>query len=89
MIYDSDFHSVLSDEGKVTNYFKRPIVIEDHVWLTNNINVLKGSHIGSGSIVGSYITVRKAIPKNCLIGTENSELKVIRENVIWSRTPIV
>ena len=89
MIYDSDFHSVLNNEGEATNYFKRPVVIEDHVWLTNNIKVLKGSQIGSGSIVGSYLTVRKGIPSNSLIETVNSELKVIRENVTWSRTPIV
>ncbi len=43
-----------------------PVVIEDYVWLGENVTVLKGVTIGERSIVGAGSTVTKDIPPLCV-----------------------
>lgn len=42
---------------------KGPIVIEDNVWLGNNVCVLSGVKIGKGSIIGANAVVTHDIPE--------------------------
>lgn len=86
IIYDSDFHQILDDLG---NYINPPqeVVIGDHVWLTANINVNKGVHIGEGSIVANQTVITKDIPPYSLVAG-CSVGKVIKENIEWSRKPV-
>ncbi|MBJ6958659.1 acyltransferase, partial [Vibrio cholerae] len=51
----SDGHDILRD-GKRINPAKS-IYIGSHVWLADNVTILKGVSIGSGSIVGINSTV--------------------------------
>ncbi len=83
LIYDSDFHSILSRTGKVTNY-NREVNIEDNVWITTNVTVLKGVTIGSGSVISSNSTVTTAIPNEAIAGGE-STARVKHIGVKWSR----
>lgn len=69
VIYDSDHHQITDEEGKVKN-FPMPVVIGDHVWLATNVVVLKGSVIGSYSIVGANSIVKKAIKEQSLVVAE-------------------
>ncbi|MGN8921621.1 acyltransferase [Lachnospiraceae bacterium HCP28S3_F9] len=83
VIYDSDYHQILDEEGKVTN-LPDPVVIEDHVWIATNVLVLKGVTIGEGSIVGANTTVNKNTGKHVKLGTEYKMLK--KENYgNWNR----
>lgn len=81
-IYDSDFHEVLDDNNVPVN-FNQEVVIEDHVWLTNNITVLKGVRIGSGALVSAMSLVRKDVPAHALVA--GIPAKVLKDNVKWSR----
>lgn len=83
IVYDSDFHQVLDDKDQVTNYPKE-VKIEDHVWLTSNITVLKGVTIGKNSLVTAQTLVRKDVPEGSLLGGGASG-KVISNNANWSR----
>lgn len=83
-IYDSDFHQMLDCNNKVYN-IPQKVEIGGHVWLTNNLKILKGSKIGHGSIVSSYSQVRGEFPPNSLIGQDGSRCKVIKNPVTWSR----
>lgn len=65
IIYDSDHHTIRNIQGEVTNP-DAPILVEDHVWLATNTTVLKGSTIGSGSIVAANSAVRGAVPSGSL-----------------------
>lgn len=83
IIYDSDFHSLLNENGIAANKPK-PIVIEDHVWLTTDVVVLKGVTIGAGSLVTAQTVVNKDMPPHSIIAGKSNG-SVIRDTVSWSR----
>lgn len=58
-----------------------PIVIEDHVWIGQGAQVLKGVHIGKGAIVAAGAVVTKDVPAHAVVG--GVPAKVIKENVKW------
>ena len=65
---DTDFHNVQpelrhSSPGPKT---RRPIIVERNVWIGDRGVVLKGSHIGADSVVGSNAVVRGSIPARSL-----------------------
>lgn len=45
----------------------KPVVIEDNVWLSFNVIVMKGVTIGKGSIIGSGSIITKDIPPFSLV----------------------
>lgn len=80
IIYDSDHHTIRDAQGEVTNP-DVPVSIGDHVWLATNTTVLKGSTIGSGSIVAANSVVRGAVPSGSLY----QPLKTKANYGTWSR----
>lgn len=86
MIYDSDFHQILDNNLNPINS-PEEVVIEDHVWLTSNININKGAKIGQGSIVANQTVINNNIPKYSFVAGQ-SVGKILKENVVWSRNPI-
>lgn len=83
IIYDSDFHTINNRDGIACNPPK-PVVIEDHVWLTTNVMVQKGVTIGRDSLVTAYTVVNKDMPAHSIIGGK-SVGGIISDNVSWSR----
>ena len=80
IIYDSDHHTIRNIQGEVINS-DAPIFVGDHVWLATNTTVLKGSTIGSGSIVAANSVVRGAVPSGSLY----QPLKTKANYGTWSR----
>lgn len=79
----SDNHSILDLEtGRRINPSK-PIEIGDHVWIGRMTTILKGSTIGSDSIIGAGSVVRGTIPPNVIAA--GSPAQVVREGVTWDR----
>lgn len=83
IVYDSDFHTIFNSKGEACNNPK-PVVVEDHVWLTSNIIVQKGVTIRAGSLITAYTTVNKDVPSRSIFGGE-SVGKLIKEGIEWSR----
>lgn len=83
MIYDSDFHQVINYSGEPTN-LPQEVVIEDHVWLTSNINVNKGTHINEGTIIANQTVIYGNIPEYSLVAGKSNG-KVHKNDVRWSR----
>lgn len=83
IVYDSDFHQVFDRGMKPSNYPKE-VNIEDHVWLTSNVTVLKGVTIGRDSLITAQTLIRKDFPENSVIAGGASG-KVIGECNGWSR----
>ncbi|KAA6351942.1 Maltose O-acetyltransferase [termite gut metagenome] len=51
------------------NHIKKPITIEDYVWIATNAIILPGVHIGRGAIVGAGAVVIKNIdPYEIVVG---------------------
>ena len=43
-----------------------PVIIEDNVWIGENVAIMPGVKIGSGVIVGAHSVVTKNIETNCI-----------------------
>lgn len=79
-IRDCDGHTVICN-GNETNGSK-PVVIGDHVWVGAHVDLLKGSVVGGGSVVGYRSCVTKPYPEaNCLIG--GYPARIIKRYVKW------
>lgn len=83
IVYDSDHHQILDENNTVKNHSKE-VIIDDHVWMTSNITVLKGSHIEKNSIVAAQTVITKNIPENALV-VGNSSFRVLNQEAKWSR----
>ncbi len=86
IIYDSDHHQVFNEEMKPSNY-AQPVIIEDHVWLTSNVTVLKGVTIGRDSLVTAQTLIRKDYDEASLIAG-GATGKVVGKCNGWSRKTI-
>lgn len=76
-----DSHSILDIEGKRIN-FAKDIWIGDHVWVGQQVIVLKGAYIADESVIGTcaLVTGKKFNEGVVLAG---APAKVIKEKVSW------
>jgi maltose O-acetyltransferase len=60
------------------NISSAPIVIEDHVWISFNVTILKGVRIGKGAIVAANTLVTKDVaPFTMVAGNPAKALKIL------------
>lgn len=78
-IMTSDGHDILRD-GKRINPAKS-IYIGTHVWLADNVTVLKGVAVGDGSIVGINSTVTKSLEANTI--SVGNPARTITNSINW------
>jgi acetyltransferase-like isoleucine patch superfamily enzyme len=77
-ITDSDWHHI-ADQSPTEE-----TTIGNHVWITPNCSILKGSSIGDGSIIATGCVTHKSVfPQNALIGGHPA--RVLAENRTWKR----
>lgn len=92
IVYDSDFHQIRDENGLPVNAAKE-VEIGDHVWLTSNIVVLKGTTIGRGSLIMSGTVITKSVPEHSIVagraagvvmeGRANWDRALVRETDAW------
>lgn len=82
IVYDSDFHKVYNKEGQRSE--PKEVIIEDHVWLTSNVTVLKGVRIGKDSLITAQTLIRKDFPEKSIISSGASG-RVISNEAHWAR----
>jgi len=78
-IVDTDFHP-LNPEVRLASPNKgnhSPVVIEDDVFIGMNSLVLKGVHIGRGSVVGAGSVVVRDVPSGVIVA--GNPAQVVRE----------
>lgn len=79
----SDSHPIYDIKTKKRLNFPSPVVIGDHVWIAPGSLILKGTNIGTGSIIGSNSVVTHDIPEYSLaVGAPS---KIVKENINWTR----
>lgn len=77
-ITDSDHHPVA---GVIQTY---DTVIGEHVWLAAGVQVLKGAHIGKGSIVAAQsVVIRGDYPERVLLAGAPAKVKGMAQE--WAR----
>lgn len=61
----------------------KDIVIGNHVWLAQNVTILKGTDIGSNVVVGFGSIVTKDIPDNSICA--GTPAIVVKQNTTWEK----
>lgn len=58
-----------------------PILIGDHVWLTQSVTILSGVKIGDGTIISACSLVKSSLPSFCV--ASGSPAQVTQRDVYW------
>jgi len=75
----SDGHPIYRG-GKIINNAS-DITIEEHVWLADNVTILKGVRIGKNSVVGINSTVTKDVSCNSIIA--GNPARIVKDKIVW------
>jgi acetyltransferase-like isoleucine patch superfamily enzyme len=68
-ITDTDWHGIpVHLRNDIASIGTAPVVIEDDVWLGMHVTVLKGVHIGAGTVVAAGSVVSKDLPVGVIAG---------------------
>ena len=78
-IMTSDGHPIFKD-GKRVNEAK-DVLLESHIWIADNVTILKGVTIASGAVVGINSTVTKDVPANVV--AVGNPARVVQEGIEW------
>ncbi len=78
-VMTSDGHDVLHNGTRINP--AQSIHIGDDVWLADSATILKGAHIGNGSLVGINSTLTKPISDHCV--AVGNPAKVIKTDCQW------
>lgn len=82
-IRTGDSHSLLDNYSRNRINKSKSISINNHVWLGQNVSVLKGVTLFENSVVGMGSLVTKTIDKgNCVIA--GVPAKLLKENIDWN-----
>lgn len=81
-IFDSDHHPIYNGEGKRINEAK-DIVIEDRVWMGLKSTVMKGTHIGHDTVIGTHSLVAGEIPPHAMVAT--APARPVMKDISWER----
>lgn len=83
ILYDSDFHKIYDNENNVREQIAE-IVVGDHVWITTNVTILKGSHIQENSIISTGTIFRGNAESNMII-SDRQEIVKKKNYGVWKR----
>lgn len=59
-----------NNPSEVPGVFSAPVVIEDDVWISFGVTILKGVRIGAGSVIAAGALVVKDVPPNSVYRSE-------------------
>lgn len=83
-IWASDTHSIIDKTNNILINLGRSVIIEDNVWIGQDVKICKNTHIAEGCVVGIGSIVTKQFKvKNCILA--GNPAKIVKENVEWNR----
>lgn len=83
VIRNHDTHHIFDSKNGERINVSEDVVIGNHVWLGYGATILKGTEIGSNSVVGTQAVVKGKYPKEVIIA--GNPANIVRENVCWSK----
>jgi acetyltransferase-like isoleucine patch superfamily enzyme len=87
IIRTSDSHPIYSITTHSRINSAKPIIIGNHVWIAPHSEIMKGSIIEDGVIVGSQTMVNKLVPQNSLV--VGRPMRVVKNDIYWTREDII
>lgn len=83
-IRNGDSHGIFSLETGQRQNFAEDVKIGNHVWLTKDVTILKGSSIANNIVVGNKSVVSGLLGKEKAIYS-GIPARLIKDNVVWDR----
>ena len=83
-IRNGDSHGIFSLETGQRQNFAEDVKIGNHVWLTKDVTILKGSSIANNIVVGNKSVVSGLLSKEKAIYS-GIPARLIKDNVVWDR----
>lgn len=81
IVRNHDSHRVLNlEDDKITNPPK-DIVLGKHVWIGQNVTILKGVTIGDNSVLALGSVVTKSCPNNSIMA--GNPAKIVKSDITW------
>lgn len=82
-ITTSDSHSILGSEEKLRKNFGKSVLVQSNVWLGRDVKILKGSNVGTHTIVAAGSIVVGELDANSIYA--GIPARKIEDNVCWLR----
>jgi acetyltransferase-like isoleucine patch superfamily enzyme len=82
-IRNGDSHVILDKATNSRINFPGDVIIGSHVWIGAHAQILKNTHIGSGSVIGIRSLVSKNIPDNSI--AVGNPARIIKQEIQWER----
>lgn len=81
-IRTADPHLIYAADSHCRINHSKDVIIGDHIWVGQNALILKGTYVGSGSIIGAAsVASGKLIPSN--VSYAGNPAKVVRREIFW------
>lgn len=81
VLRNHDSHRILNPETKEVLNPPKDIILGKHVWIAQNVTILKGCQIGDNSVIGfGSIVTKGCAPGSIMTGVP---ARVVKENIIW------
>lgn len=81
IVRNHDSHKVINlEDGKIGNH-AQDIVLGRHVWIGQNVTILKGCNIGDDSILALGSVVTKSCPPNSIMA--GNPAKIVKSGITW------
>ena len=79
-IMTSDGHPIYDENNNKINH-EKDITLEEKIWCSDNVTILKGVNVGKNSVLGINSTVTKNIPANSI--AVGNPAKVVKSSIYW------
>lgn len=83
IIRTQDEHCIFDKDSLIRINDPTDVRIEDQIWICENVRLLPGAKIGTGSVVGANAVTSGQFGEHVIIA--GVPAKVIRENICWSK----
>jgi acetyltransferase-like isoleucine patch superfamily enzyme len=84
LIQMGDGHAIYSAKTNEIINNNKDIIIGNHVWVADNVTLLKGTKIGDNSVIGLKTIVTKQYDQNNVI-IAGTPAKIVKTDVNWTR----
>ena len=78
-----DSHSIIDLQTKKRINYAEDVIIHDHVWISAHAAILKGSEIGSHSVIGNGAIVTKQVPPQVVVA--GAPMRIIKTGITWQK----